>query len=135
MGQTGGCLCGAVRYEITAEPAMTAICHCKNCQRQAGTALSVIVGFARDGIEITGETTTYADKGESGHAVLRKFCPSCGSPLFTDAQSAPQLLWVKAGTLDDTSWLKPKIQFWTKSKQDWLKLDETIPAVETNPPG
>lgn len=135
MGQTGGCLCGAVRYEITAEPAMTAVCHCKNCQRQAGSALSVIVGCARDGIEISGETTTYTDEGESGHSVLRKFCPTCGSPLFTDAQSAPQLLWVKAGTLDDTSWLKPQIQFWTKSKQDWFQLDEAIPAVAANPTG
>lgn len=134
MGKTGQCLCGAVKYEITADPLMTAVCHCKNCQRQAGSVLSVIVGLPRDGIEIEGETTTYEDSGESGQKVLRKFCPTCGSPMFTDAESAPNLWFVKAGTLDDTSWLEPQIQFWAKSKQDWYDLGDKIPAVEANPP-
>lgn len=134
MGHTGRCLCGSVSYEITAEPVMTAICHCKNCQRQAGSALSIIVGLPRDGITIQGETTTYDDEGESGMKVLRKFCPKCGSPLFTDAESAPDLWFVKAGTLDDTSWLEPQVQFWTKSKQDWLEIPD-IPGVEANPAG
>ncbi len=133
MAQTGQCLCGAVRYEFSAKPVMTAICHCKNCQRQAGSVLSVIVGLPNDAITIKGETTTYEDVGESGQIVLRKFCPKCGSPLFSDAKSAPDLLFIKAGTLDDTSWLEPQIQFWAKSKQDWYDLGEAIPAVEANP--
>lgn len=133
MGHTGGCLCGAVRYEITAEPVMQAICHCKNCQRQAGSVLSVIVGLPRDGITISGETTTYEDNGESGLKVWRKFCPTCGSPLFTDAESAPQLWFVKAGTLDDTDWIEPQIQFWTASRQHWMPACESIPGVEGNP--
>jgi len=135
MGQTGQCLCGAVSYEITAEPVMTAICHCKNCQRQAGSVLSVIVGLPRDGVAVQGQTTTYEDKGETGQTVLRKFCPKCGSPLFSDAASAPDLLFVKAGTLDDTSWLEPQIQFWAKSKQEWYELGDAIPAVDGNPAG
>lgn len=133
MSQTGGCLCGAVRYELKAEPVMQAICHCKNCQRQAGSVLSVLIGVPRDGITIKGETTTYEDSGESGLKVWRKFCPTCGSPLFTDAESAPQLWFVKAGALDDTSWLKPQIQFWTKSRQAWMPECEDIPAMAENP--
>lgn len=133
MGKTGGCLCGAVRYEITAEPVMQAICHCKNCQRQAGSALSVLIGVPRDAITIEGETTTYHDKGESGMGVLRKFCPTCGSPLFTDAESAPDLWFVKAGTFDETDWFEPQIQFWTSSRQRWMPACENIPAMERNP--
>ena len=133
MGATGGCLCDKVRYEMTTEPLMCVTCHCKNCQRQAGSVLSVIVGLPRDGITITGETATYEDSSESGNKVLRKFCPKCGSPMFTDAESAPDLWFVKAGTLDDTSWLEPQIQFWSDSKQDWYELGDTIPAVAGNP--
>ncbi len=129
MGQTGKCLCGAVSYEITAEPVMTAICHCKNCQRQAGSVLSVIVGLPRDGIEISGTTKTYDDTADTGQSVKRIFCPECGSPLFTDAENAPELWFVKAGTLDDTSWLEPQVQFWKDSKQDWYELGDTIPAL------
>jgi hypothetical protein len=133
MGHTGGCLCGAVRYEINAAPVMQAICHCKNCQRQAGSVLSVIIALPRDGISITGETTTYEDSGESGLKVWRKFCPICGSPLFTDAESAPQLWFVKAGSLDNTDWVAPQIQFWTDTRQKWMPECAEIPGVARNP--
>jgi hypothetical protein len=134
MPQTGRCLCGAVSYEFSAEPMMTAICHCKNCQRQAGSALSILIGLPEDAIAISGEVKTYVDEGASGMKVLRQFCPNCGSPMFSDAESAPGALFIKAGTLDDTSWLAPQIQFWTSTKQDWLEIDG-IASVETNPPG
>ena len=130
--RTGQCLCGAIRYRMTAEPVMTLTCHCKNCQRQAGSALSVIVGLPRGGLEVEGEPTVYEDRGESGQAVYRKFCGTCGSPLFTEAASAPQLDFVKAGTLDDVSWLEPSLHCWTKSAQPWVALGD-IPAIEGNP--
>lgn len=133
MGQTGGCLCAAVRYEMTAEPVMQAICHCKNCQRQAGSVLSVIIALPRDGIVIEGETTTYEDSGTSGLKVWRKFCPTCGSPLFTDAEGSPDLWFVKAGSLDDTNWLSPQVQFWTRSRQAWMPECEHNPGMEANP--
>ena len=57
------------------------------------------------------------------------------APLFSDAKSAPDLLFIKAGTLDDTSWLEPQIQFWAKSKQNWYDLGEAIPAVDASPAG
>ena len=135
MGQTGQCLCGAVSYETTAEPLTTAICHCKNCQRQAGSVLSVIVGYPADGITVKGTIKTYEDRGTTGQKVYRQFCPECGSPMFSDVENAPQMRFIKAGTFDDTSWLEPQIQFWSKSKQNWYDLGEAIPHVEGNPPG
>ena len=62
----GGCLCGQVRYKVPAQPVDTIICHCKNCQKQAGSAFSVVSFFPRDSLELNGELQTFEDKGTSG---------------------------------------------------------------------
>lgn len=134
MSHKGGCLCGAIRYSFDAEPQVCVTCHCKNCQRQAGTALSVIIGVAEDAVEITGDVKTYNDTGDSGATVRRQFCGNCGSPVFTRLEQPDAMLFIKAGTLDDTSILKPAFHCYTKSKQDWISLGE-IPGFETVPQG
>ena len=133
MTKTGGCLCGQIRYTLSAEPKVCVTCHCKNCQRQAGTALSVIIGVPEDAVEITGQVKTYNDTGDSGASVRRQFCGDCGSPVFTRLEQ-PGMLFIKAGSLDDTSGLKPAFHCYTKSKQDWVPLGD-IPCYETVPPG
>ncbi|MGQ7830200.1 GFA family protein [Altererythrobacter sp. Z27] len=134
MGLTGGCLCGQVRYEITADPLMCLTCHCKNCQRQAGSAYSVIIGVPEGALKVEGKVKTFNDKGDSGGTVQRQFCPDCGSPLFSLVEASPGMVWVKAGTLDDTSVIQPSLHVYTKSKQDWVELGD-IPGVETVPSG
>ncbi|WP_164157060.1 GFA family protein [Sandarakinorhabdus rubra] len=128
----GGCLCGAVRYTTSAEPVMQAVCHCRNCQKQAGSGWSMIMGVPAAALSITGEVKTYEDQGESGGAVRRQFCSNCGSPLFSRVSAAPDLVFIKAGTLDDTSQFTPQMQFWTDSKQHWIELPG-IPAMARNP--
>ncbi|MGY6636631.1 MAG: GFA family protein [Erythrobacter sp.] len=134
MNQTGGCLCGKVRYTLNAEPLLCVTCHCKNCQRQAGSALSIIIGVPEDSVDVTGEVTTYNDTGDSGATVRRQFCNTCGSPVFTRVDSPPGMMFIKAGTLDDTSGLKPAFHCYTKSKQAWVDLGDT-PGFETVPEG
>lgn len=129
---TGGCLCGAVRYVAEGEPLMQAVCHCKNCQRQAGSGWSMIIALPLDAVAITGEVTTYTDHGSSGGEVLRQFCPTCGSPVFTRVPAQPGWIFIKAGSLDDTSVFNPQIQFWTASKQHWIDLPG-LPGVPGNP--
>jgi hypothetical protein len=119
---TGGCLCGQVRYKANAEPALTAICHCKNCQKQAGSAFSIVVAVPESALTIQGTTKTYNDKGDSGKPVDRIFCPECGSPIISVAPALPGLSIIKAGTLDDTSWLKPTMEIFCDSAQPWLTL-------------
>jgi hypothetical protein len=131
---TGGCLCGAVRYSFEGEPLMQAVCHCKNCQRQSGSGWSMLIGLPRDGLTITGGVRTYVDHGDSGNEVQRQFCPTCGSPLFTLIPSQPGMIYVKAGTLDDTSHFTPQVQIWTDSKQSWIDLPG-VPATPGNPGG
>jgi hypothetical protein len=130
---TGGCLCGAVRYSTDAAPLFQAVCHCKNCQKQGGTALSIVVGFPAAAFSIEGDVKTYEDKGESGGTVYRRFCPECGSPIVSDVSSMAGVTILKAGTLDDTSWLKPGMQVWTKSAQPWVGSLSELPGFSTTP--
>ena len=134
MGLTGGCLCGQIRYELTADPLMCVTCHCKNCQRQAGSALSIIIGVPDGSVEVEGVPKTYDDKGDSGATVQRQFCENCGSPVFTKVENPPGVMFIKAGTLDDTSSLNPSFHCYTKSKQNWVELGD-IPGFDTVPDG
>ena len=124
--RTGGCLCGNIRYELTADPIAVAVCHCKNCQKQAGSALSIIAVFPRDAFSLQGEPKVFEDLGTSGQAVYRNFCPDCGSPVITDTPGAREgdIIFIKAGSLDDTSDLQPTTHYWTKSKQPWFTLPD-----------
>ena len=121
---TGGCLCGKVRYSVNADPAIVVVCHCKNCQKQTGTAFSVVVGVPKSTISIQGNLKTFHDTGDSGQPVDRNFCPECGSPIISDVAVMPELRLIKAGTLDDTSWLDPKMHVYCDSAEQWTSIPE-----------
>lgn len=128
----GGCLCGAVRYSFEGNPAASLVCHCTHCQKQSGSAFSTILGIPEAAYFMTGDPVTFRDHGESGKAVERIFCGSCGSPLISKVEVAPGMVWVKAGTLDDTAVFEPSAHIWTRSKQCWVETG-AVPAFDTNP--
>mgnify|MGYP000048790719 CR=1 FL=1 len=118
---TGGCLCGAVRYTITAEPFMQAVCHCKNCQRQAGSGWSMILGLPESGVESTGTVQTYVDHGTSGGEVHRQFCPTCGTGLFyTNAEMLPGIIDIQSATLDTAADEVPGAQIQCAERLAWI---------------
>jgi hypothetical protein len=121
----GGCLCGQVRYTVEADPIAVATCHCLNCQKQSGSALSLVVVIRRDTLALTGTLRTFEDRGETGQPVYRRFCPQCGSPVITDtpAAAAHGVIFIKGGTVDDAyRVLRPGRHYWTKRLHDWLPL-------------
>ena len=131
----GGCLCGAVRYTSKSQPLLTAICSCKHCQRQTGTAFSVLVALPKGTLELAGdEPATYRDAGSSGLPVLRRFCAKCGSPIYSEVAATPTMDWLKAGTLDDASWLEPQVSIWNESAQPWVPKSDRIAYFPQNPP-
>jgi hypothetical protein len=136
MGKIEGrCLCGSVTYASGAEPMFTAVCHCRDCQRQHGTAFSVVVGAPAADFEVTGDLATHVTTGdEHGQPVERRFCPSCGSPIFSESSALPGVILLKAGTLDDTSWLEPQIEVWGRSAQPWVAEVEGRPRLPGSPP-
>lgn len=131
----GGCLCGGIRYSSDAPAVMTAVCHCRHCQKQSGSAFSILVAVPKGTLRLQGKPLAqYQDVGESGMPVLRKFCPDCGSPILSDVASSPQLDFIKAGTLDDVSWLKPQVHIWWEHAQPWVEVAEGVPKIPRNPP-
>ena len=131
---TGGCMCGAVRYECSAEPVMTANCHCRDCQRATGGAYASVLLVPRKAVTITGEVKYYDVKGDSGNILSRGFCPTCGSRLFGRPAVMSEVMGILAGSLDDPSGHKPAIDIYTASAQPWDYLNPELPKFPKAPP-
>lgn len=128
-------MCGDVRYEIFGRPLLTALCHCVNCQKESGSAFSILVAVAREELWLEGRNLgTFEGVGASGWPVTRQFCRECGSPILSDIAITPDLVWIKGGTLDDRSWLRPQMNVWCDSAQPWVDMDREIPGFAQNPP-
>ena len=131
----GGCLCGAVRYISEAEPLMVAVCHCATCQKNTGSAFSINIGLPVDSVTIEKNSlATYEDHaGASGNPFYRSFCSRCGSPISGQGKAYAGVIFIKAGTLDDSSWVKPNAHIWCSEKQPWVSIDEGVPQMPRNP--
>jgi hypothetical protein len=132
---SGRCLCGSVTYRADAEPLAQAACHCTECQRQTGTAFSVVVGVPLASLKVEGDTlSSFTTTGEQhGTATQRRFCSACGSPIFSTSEAMPEFAFLKAGTLDDASWLDPQLEVWTRSAQPWSPHFEGATHMELGP--
>jgi hypothetical protein len=132
---TGSCLCGAVKYRAGGEPLVQAVCHCADCQRQSGTAFSVVVGVQRDALTLEGDTLASFTTVNSDHGTdtERQFCSACGSPIVSFSAALPELAFLKAGTLDDGSWLEPSVEVWASSAQPWAPRFEKATSFERGP--
>jgi hypothetical protein len=132
----GHCLCGEISYESEAEPIVTAVCHCADCQHQTGTAFSIVVGVQRDQLHIHGTPKVFETMGDDrGAPAYRSFCGTCGSPIISILADADDVAWIKAGTLNDASWLEPQLEAWTDSAQPWAKpaVHEDLPSFPRSP--
>ena len=130
----GGCNCGQVRYAITAPPLAVAACHCTSCRRQSGAAHSVNLVVGADAMQVTGVMATWNDPDtESGKPVSRQFCPICGSPIRSLVASAPNIIAVKAGTLDAPDAFAPTLHVWTRSALPWVTIPAGVPSFAKGP--
>lgn len=132
---TGGCNCGAIRYDIETPPLVVAACHCTQCRRQSGAAFSVNLVVRASAMNISGSPATWQDDDTaSGAALAREHCGGCGSPIRSVPSGSPKLVAVKAGTLDDPSPHAPAMHIWTRSKLPWMTIPDGIPSFEEGPP-
>ncbi|MEO1148270.1 MAG: GFA family protein [Cyanobacteria bacterium J06638_22] len=130
----GGCQCGQIRFEIRAEPLTLYACHCKECQKQSSSAFGMSMTVPRDAVVILqGTPKQWTRASDSGREVHCLFCGECGTRLFHNPSRNSKITNVKPGTLDDTSWLSPVGNLWTRNAQKWISLSEKMLNYETQP--
>jgi hypothetical protein len=134
MNVSGGCLCKAVRYLISAEPVVTRVCWCRVCQYIGAGSGTVNTCFPSAALTVTGELHDYQMTADSGNVAHRRFCPDCGTHLFSASEARPHLVFVRAGTLDDPGLAHPTMTIWTSMAPAWACFDERLPKVERQPP-
>jgi hypothetical protein len=131
---TGGCPCGASRYEVTAMPLLVYACHCTECQRWSGSAFSVSMPVASKAFRLTqGEPRPWRRVGASGVRSTYWFCGDCGGRIYGERDRRPDIVAVRAGTLDDTSWVRPVAHVYMRSAQPWEQMPEGAECFATMP--
>lgn len=131
----GGCLCGRIRYHTEQTPRATIQCHCRNCQKQSGSAFSINLALKMDAVAVDKSLLScFQDQGDSGNPVFRYFCGNCGSPLFSGNADLTGTAVLKAGSLDDCSAVKPGLSIWEASRQPWVPLCEDVLHADQAPP-
>lgn len=122
---TGGCQCGAARYEIAGEPLAVYVCHCRECRKQSASAFGVSVEVRRDAVRVTrGTLKTWSRPTDSGRILDCLFCPMCGSRIWHQAVGDPPTITVKGGSLDDPVDLRQAIHIWTSRKLPGVVIPE-----------
>jgi hypothetical protein len=131
---TGGCLCGAVRYELNSAPKLSVSCHCRDCQYVSGGAPAHALIMRAEDVTITqGQVKEYWTLSAKGNRVARIFCEVCGTPLFAKNEKHPEFLPVKVGGLDDPSQFRTQANIWTQSAPPWHCLDSAVPRFKEDP--
>lgn len=132
----GGCLCGAVKLTIDAEPVSSRLCWCRDCQYWAAGSPTFNVLFPREHVQMTGPVSWYESDAASGNHMRRGFCSKCGTHLISDADPAPAdgLIRVRAGALDNPELLPPQAIIWTEHAPSWAQFDPALPRFERQPP-
>lgn len=133
LPQTGGCLCGATRYVLREAPLVSYTCHCTDCQTESGSACYVALVSRAEALEyVEGEPALWSVTLPDGRPKGALHCPTCkvnlGSPARPDGLQS-----IDAGTLDDTTWVRPSGHIWTRSAQPWVRLPEEDLRIEQQP--
>ena len=134
MQVTGQCLCGAVRWRSSEPPISTRTCWCRDCQYLAAGSGTVNAGFHTASFAVEGDTTDFVSVADSGNRMHRRFCTRCGTPLFSEAEVRPHLIFVRVGTFDDPNLAPPSSTIWTASAPAWACIDDALPRVAGQPP-
>ena len=131
---SGGCLCKAVRYESTAPPIATRVCWCRLCQYLGAGQGTVNVAFPIEAMSIQGALSDYRSIADSGNVMHRRFCVSCGTPVFSESEARPHRIFVRAGSLDDPTIARPAMTIWTSQAPPWAQIDPQLPRFEFQTP-
>ena len=134
LPMTGGCPCGAIRYQIASFPLLLYTCNCTNCQTASGSAFALNMPvLARDFHILQGEPKGWHHLSPKGVPVTSRFCGDCGGRIYGERAKRPEIVNLRAGTLDDTSWLVPAAHLFLRSAQAWVEPAVDAACYETQP--
>ncbi|MBN9318480.1 MAG: aldehyde-activating protein [Caulobacterales bacterium 68-7] len=131
---TGGCACGAIRYEVVGEPIAMLDCRCRQCQRESGTGHASHLTFKDAAVAVTGEASLWRMRGDGGTLKERAFCRDCGCPTHMTFPDTPQFFVVRAASLDAPGRYQPQFTTWASAGHAWDPVNPALAAFETMPP-
>lgn len=132
---TGGCLCGAIRYEVAGKPVNMWNCHCDDCRRSSGASYATNVFVKVTELTVTkGETRMFQHQADSGNTMTKEYCSDCGSQLFNGNSGRPAIKVVRAGTIDDASFVVPRAHIYASRALPSAVEGSDIPAFDEMPP-
>ena len=134
---TGGCVCGAIRYECSAEPIMTFKCHCRDCQHVTGGGFVPGLLVPASAFRLTkGQLRYHFTPSLAWGKHKRGFCAECGSRITSGESENPskEFIGITAGSLDDPSWFSPQMDFFVSDAQPWDEMNRSIPKHDLYPP-
>lgn len=132
---TGGCLCGAIRYEIDGEPFRIANCHCDDCRKATGSAYATNLFFKEEQIKILqGTPKKFEHLADSHNTMIKEFCSDCGSQVFGSGANRPGVKNVKVGSIDDARFVKPQVNLYTAHALSCSYIDDEIDNFQGMPP-
>jgi hypothetical protein len=133
----GGCQCGKIRYQLNARPQMLYACHCRDCQKQSASAFGMSLIMSRQQVEFlqgAERLRSWDTLGGDGKIKRCYFCPDCGTRIMHGSGNPDENVSIKAGSLDDTSDLRPDAHIWLQSAQPWVSIDrEQLACFEAEP--
>ena len=133
---TGGCACGAIRYETSGEPLFQNHCQCPDCQKRSGTGHGSYLTFRnRAEMTITGEAANWRVAGDSGNDKVHAFCPTCGAPVFLTFAAMPDLVAIHAASLDEPGRFVPQAITYAMRAHAWDRMDPALPSFDKMPAG
>jgi hypothetical protein len=130
---TGGCLCGALRYEAKGEPLFAGHCYCADCRKASGSGFVPFIGFLSSAVRFSGQTRIFTSKAANGRNAVRNFCPICGSLVFGGEVGKDDQHTIYAGSLDDPSAFRPTIAIFTRNRPIWAVVPPDLTMFETTP--
>jgi hypothetical protein len=131
---SGGCACGTVRYESTADPIMMLHCHCRDGQQSSGGPFSSFVIVPTEAFRLLqGSLRFHASPSQMGGKTHRGFCPECGSPIQSKPDLVPHIVAIRTASLDDPSWFNSQADVWTSDAQLWDQMNPGLPKFPFYP--
>jgi hypothetical protein len=130
---TGGCLCGALRYEADGVPDYTGHCYCEDCRKASGAGFIPFIGFTASAVRFQGQSLKFKSKAANGREATRNSCPVCGSLVFGGDVDKDTSFTIYAGTLDDPSQFHPAVAIFTRGRPDWAVIPSGLKIFERAP--